>query len=99
MAPKNQPRQNKLQAWVRFGLRYLFDQDALDPINAPALAKELERLRANFINFANDPEGLEKTFNETVDELREAFVKANPRLRIRYASVISPPTEIKDTSH
>lgn len=90
MAPKNEPRTKKLNAWVRFGLRHQFDQDGLDPMNSPALARDLELLRSQFINWATDPAGLEKTYNETVEELREAFVEKNPRLRVRYASVIRP---------
>ncbi len=91
MAPKNQPRQKALQAWVRFGLRHLFDAEMLDPMNAPALARDLQLLRAQFVNYANDPDGLEKTFNETVAELRAAFAEKSPKLRLRYASVLPPP--------
>ena len=88
--------QKKLQAWVRFALRYLFDEDELDPVNAPMLAANLERLKQNFHNYAEAPDGLEKTFNETVAELREAFASQNPKLRTRYASVIAPQQAEKE---
>jgi hypothetical protein len=99
VAPKNQPRQKKLNAWVRFGLRHNFDQELLAPENVPALEQDRQLLRAQFIAFISDPEGFNRQFDEIVAELREQFVKANPRLRVRYASVIAPLPATTETEH
>lgn len=85
----------RLNAWVRFGLRRNFDQELIAPENAVELAKVRELLRAQFNSFIQDPEGFDKQFDEIVAELREAFVKANPKLRLRYASVIQPAAEVE----
>ena len=76
-------------SWVRFGLRFDFDEDLLDPMESPRLLQELDQLKQNFINWANDPEGLERDFKEMAAMLREEFCEKNPKLRIRYAKAIA----------
>lgn len=85
-----------LQAWARLGIfRHLFTTDSLDPMNAPGLALELGELKRKMIQFASSPDGLEKQFYETVDELRKEFTRADPKLKIRYATAI----ESTETTH
>lgn len=86
----------KLQGWAQFIVRQVFDEDSLDPMNAPALVQELEKLKGEFRRYADDPEGLEKHFFEYVQELRVQFQNKKPSLRVRYAIALPPITDNKE---